>query len=105
MDIDLTTEQEDALCEPYFATPPPDDYLLGLLRTVFKLDKFRPRQLEAIRDVLSGKDCFVRMATGSGKSLLWQVPTFDCYQIYSKSTLVIKHSSLLWRSQTVVVTH
>jgi superfamily II DNA helicase RecQ len=73
IDDDLTLEQQDALCEPYFPTPPPERELLEMLRNVFKLDRFRPAQLDAIRPVLSGKDCFVRMATGSGKSLLWQV--------------------------------
>lgn len=72
---DLTLEEQDALCEPYFPTPPPDCNLLELLQSVFKLDKFRPAQLDAIRYVISGRDCVVRMATGSGKSLLWQVRT------------------------------
>lgn len=61
----------------YFPTPPPDADLMMLLKKVFKLSKFRPSQLEAIRAVISGKDSFVRMATGSGKSLVWQVRTFS----------------------------
>lgn len=73
LDVDLTSEQQNSLLEPYFATPPPDTDLLKLLQQVFKLDSFRPGQLDAIHHVISGKDCFVRMATGSGKSLLWQV--------------------------------
>lgn len=69
----LTNEQQQSFFEPYFATPPPDSDLLELLQRVFKLKNFRPGQLDAIHHVLSGKDCLVLMATGSGKSLLWQV--------------------------------
>ena len=33
------------------------------------LTSFRPGQLEALLPIAHGKDCFVRMATGAGKSL------------------------------------
>ena len=39
------------------------------LCSYFKFDEFRPGQLESLVPVLHGKDVFIRLATGSGKSL------------------------------------
>ena len=42
------------------------DRLKGALHTYFKYTEFRPGQVES---TVPGRDVFVRMATGSGKSL------------------------------------
>ena len=48
--------------------------LQNVLRDSFGLDEFRPGQQEAAEAVLAGRDALVIMPTGSGKSLIYQLP-------------------------------
>lgn len=50
-----------------------------ILRDIFGYHQFRTGQQEVIEATLNGKDSLVIMATGSGKSLCYQVPAL-CFQ-------------------------
>ncbi|XP_015909051.1 ATP-dependent DNA helicase Q1 [Parasteatoda tepidariorum] len=48
--------------------------VVNTLKSIFKLNSFRPFQLSTINAVMSKQDCILLMPTGGGKSLCYQLP-------------------------------
>jgi ATP-dependent DNA helicase Q1 len=70
--------------------------LSDLVEKVFKFNEIRQSQIEVINATMSGRNVFVVMKTGGGKSLCYQLPAF----LKDGLTLVLSPLLSLIRDQT-----
>ena len=68
---------------------------LSILKSVFGYDAFRPGQAEVLEAIFAGGDVMAVMPTGSGKSLLYQLPAL----VRPGLTIVVSPLIALMRDQ------
>ncbi len=72
-----------------------DNSLIDKLQHHFGFDRFKGKQEEAIKNVISGNNTFVLMPTGGGKSLIYQLPAL----ILDGTAIVISPLIALMKNQ------
>lgn len=77
------------------------DHLNSLLKQHFGHDDFRPQQRAIIDDAVAGRDVFVILPTGGGKSLCYQLPALADE---SGTTIVISPLIALMQNQVDLLT-
>ena len=70
--------------------------LLDTLRNTFGIEEFRPGQQQLVEAILAGRDALAIMPTGSGKSLVYQLPA----QLLEGLTVVVSPLISLMKDQT-----
>ena len=101
---EILTFTSSANANPSLTSTPYYPEIKRQLLQVFKLTEFRTNQLEAITAALDGKDVFVLMPTGGGKSLCYQLPAVCTSGKTKGVTVVVSPLVALMRDQVQSLT-
>lgn len=71
--------------------------MLSVLKKYFGYSVFRPYQKEVIEEIIHGRDSLIVMATGSGKSLCYQIPPL----VVDKTAVVVSPLISLMQDQVM----
>ncbi|KAM5553685.1 hypothetical protein ABKV19_025764 [Rosa sericea] len=72
--LEAFSSQNYGICSHGHAFDQPLNYLRIYFANQYGFSSFRPYQKKVIEKIIAGRDCLIVMATGSGKSLCYQLP-------------------------------
>jgi ATP-dependent DNA helicase RecQ len=75
--------------------------LKGALRTYFGFDNFKGEQESIIQNVLNGRNTFVIMPTGGGKSMCYQLPSL----LMDGTSIIVSPLIALMKNQVDALIH
>ena len=88
-DMDTKESEHNFSTEPFVESEKFDSKLIYDTLKKFGHSSFRPGQEEGVKRILQGESSLVLLATGSGKSLIYQLPAYLYAEKYNALTVVV----------------
>jgi superfamily II DNA or RNA helicase len=94
--LESTATLEDERNEAFALAVDVESDIKNAIRTLRIDGELRPDQMKAIKACLAGRDVYVQLATGGGKSVIYQVPA-----LVKPTTVVVEPSASLIKDSCV----